>query len=287
MFIINRGNVKTGLLRKAMKRIAKELKLALKIGFFDSGIGGLSVLHQALKVLPPEEYLFYADSDHVPYGEKTSEEIARYADEAVRFLLQEGAGAIVVACNTATSVAIELLRRKYSVPILGVEPAVKPAVEQSGGGRVLVVATPVTVREKKLRDLIDRVDRRHIVDLQPLPELVRFAERLEFRSDAVTSYLRGAFSDRTLSDYTFLVLGCTHFNYFKDTFREVFPQQTSILDSCAGTVHHLAKILKESGMPESRACSVAYYRSGRKVTEPESLRQMDCLLRRLDKMALL
>lgn len=259
----------------------------MKIGFFDSGIGGLSVLHQALKILPREDYLFYADSDHVPYGEKSNGEIAEYADEAVHFLLQEGAGAVVVACNTATSVAIEALRRKYPVPILGVEPAVKPAVERSNSGRVLVVATPVTVREKKLHDLIERVDCKHIVDLLPLPELVRFAERFEFHSDAVASYLRVAFAGHELSAYSSLVLGCTHFNYFKDTFREIFPQKTAILDSCAGTVNHLARILRENGQTESGACSVEYYRSGRKITDSESLRQIRSLLYRLDQMALL
>ena len=117
----------------------------VRIAFFDSGIGGLTVLHQAKKLMPQEDYLYYADTDHVPYGSKTKEEIRRYVEEAADFIAAQDVKALVVACNTATSVAIQSLRARYSFPILGMEPAVKPAVKNIAvSKRVLVTATPVT-----------------------------------------------------------------------------------------------------------------------------------------------
>ena len=118
----------------------------MKIGIFDSGIGGLSVLHEAYHRLPQQEYIFYADVEHVPYGLKTPEQITEYAIENTQFLLDKGAQALVVACNTATSVAIKELRRRFDIPILGMEPAVKPAVEGTEEKRIMVIATPVTTR---------------------------------------------------------------------------------------------------------------------------------------------
>ena len=96
----------------------------MKIGIFDSGIGGLSVLHQAMIIMPEADYIFYADVDNVPYGEKTKEEVRKLVDHAVGFLVDKGCQAIVLACNTATSAAISYLREKYKLPIIGIEPAV-------------------------------------------------------------------------------------------------------------------------------------------------------------------
>ena len=115
----------------------------MKIGFLDSGIGGLSVLHDLLTRMPMGEYLYYADSENAPYGEKSEEEIYSLVARGVDFLISRGAGAIVLACNTATSVAAKRLRAAHSLPIVGMEPAVKPAVRFHSQGRVLVTGTPV------------------------------------------------------------------------------------------------------------------------------------------------
>lgn len=256
----------------------------MKIGILDSGIGGMTVLHQAFLSLPNEDYLYYADVDHVPYGEKKKEDIIHYVDEAVRFMLSKDVKAVVIACNTATSVAIEALRKKYSIPILGIEPAVKPAVEECEGKRIMVIATPVTVREERLKNLIARVDEDHLVDLLPLPKLVPFAEKGEFQSPELEEYLQNQFSKYDLSDYSSLVLGCTHFNFFKDSFRRIFPKCISIIDGSVGTVNHLADVLKENGLLENNTCSAEYYRSGRKVTDAENLERIQKLHRRLDEM---
>ena len=131
----------------------------MKIGFFDSGIGGLNVLARTLKMLPDEEYYYYADSDNCPYGTKTNEEIIEFTRKGMSFLVDKGCSIICIACNTATSVAASIVRKEFDVPILGIEPAVKPAVNRHNGNkRVLVLATPVTIREKKLHKLIDDID---------------------------------------------------------------------------------------------------------------------------------
>ena len=110
----------------------------MKIGIFDSGIGGLSVLHVAKRLLPHEQFIYYADEKHVPYGEKSKEEIIGYVDEIIQFMINHGAKAVVIACNTATSAAVALMRKKYSLPIIGMEPAVKKAVDLYGNKKVLV-----------------------------------------------------------------------------------------------------------------------------------------------------
>jgi glutamate racemase len=256
----------------------------LKIGFFDSGIGGLTVLHQAMQILPEEEFLFYADSEHVPFGEKTKEQIIRYTDEAVQFMLSKGVKAVVIACNTATSVAISFLRSRYKIPILGIEPAVKPAVEECAGKRIMVMATPVTVREEKLKNLIARVDSEHRVDLLPMPKLVRFAEAGNFRSPEVTAYLCSQLAKYDLRNYSSLVLGCTHFNFFKDTMQEIFPSSVDFLDGSEGTARHLADVLKQNDLLEHHPQTVEYYRSGCKITAPEELERIRRLHQRLERM---
>ena len=272
----------------------------MKIGIFDSGIGGVTVLHEAMKRLPNEEYIFYADVDHVPYGVKTPDEVIGFVDNIVADLVGRGVDAIVIACNTATSVAAEYVRIKYDVPIIGMEPAVKPAVEASNS-RVLVMATPITIRENKLQNLLKKVDKNHIVDLLPMPGLVRFAEAGVFEGPEVDEYLMEQMAVLDMSKYDEVVLGCTHFNYFKSAIRKAFSTVTSsestvrevgLVDGNEGTVKHLAEVL---GLQEVTAKSskddeagemiynVIYVESGRDVTDQESLAKYARLHTRLDE----
>lgn len=257
----------------------------MKIGFLDSGIGGISVLHQALITLPDENYLFYADVDNVPYGTKTKEQVIQYVDEAIQFMINHDCKAVVIACNTATSAAAEILRKKYEIPIIGIEPAVKPAVEHSNGKRVLVIATPLTVAEKKLQDLVARVDDSHLVDLLPMPGLVRFAENDEFDTQNVYDYIKNQLSAYNLDEYGEFVLGCTHFNYFKDSYAKVLPPGIRMIDGCEGTVNQLKRILEKNGLLEKNDTpEVKYYMSGREVTDEKGLERMKKLNERLEEM---
>jgi glutamate racemase len=211
----------------------------MKIGVFDSGIGGLSVLHEARKVLPDEHYLYYADTAHVPYGTKPKAEVRAYVFEAIAFLRDQGCDAIVVACNTATSVAIDDLRAAFSLPIIGMEPAVKPAVQAHNHKRVLVFATEMTLKEPKFHNLISKVDNAGIVDYLSLQELVLFSERFEFGEETVLPYLRKRLAEVEVANYGHVVLGCTHFSYFRPQLRQMFPEGTILLDGNTGTVQHL------------------------------------------------
>lgn len=252
----------------------------MKIGIFDSGMGGLSVLHLALRYLPNHQFIYYADEEHVPYGEKKQEDIIRYVDEIIQFMIDHGVEAIVIACNTATSAAIALMRKKYHLPIIGMEPAVKKAIDTYGDKRVLVIATPITVQGQKMHNLVNKVDKNHLVDLVALPELVRFAERLEFDSIHVKEYLKKELSHFSFDQYSSLVLGCTHFNYFKDSLRAILPQHIHFVDGNEGTIKHLMEYIT----PSNDNQTVEYYFSGKRVTQPQDIERIQQYLKHLDKM---
>lgn len=160
------------------------------IAFFDSGIGGLTVLQEALRLIPNKRYIYYADVLNAPYGVKSKDQVRKYVSDAVRFIAAKQVEALVVACNTATSVAIDFLRKEYPFPILGMEPAIKPAVEVAKAKRIMVFATNLTLKETKFRGLVNRVDKDGIIDVIPLSGLVRFAENMEFERAKIEEYLR-------------------------------------------------------------------------------------------------
>jgi glutamate racemase len=237
----------------------------MRIGFFDSGIGGVTVLKEALKILPDEEYIYYADTSNVPYGTKNKNEVRKYIFNAVDFLTSKGIDALVIACNTATSIAVKDLREKYDFPIIGMEPAVKPAIQKCGDKRVLVTATPLTIKEEKYRNLISRVDAEHIVDSLALPELVEYAERFIFEEDIIIPYLKNKLSHFNLNEYGTLVLGCTHFLFYKNYFKKIIPPEIDIVDGNRGTVRHLKNILQQNGLTgqKNKQGSVLFYSSGK------------------------
>ncbi len=256
----------------------------VKIGFFDSGIGGISVLAYARRCLPSADYIYYADTDHVPYGTKTREEIIRYSDAAVEFLAGQGVSAVVVACNTATSMAIGYLREKYSFPIIGMEPAVKPAAQTHQGEKILVCATPVTIAGEKLQNLIEHYyPAEDYPDLAGLPGLVAFAESGIFDREIVCRYLETVI-DRQ-QHYSAVVLGCTHFGYFRDSFRELLGD-VDMIDGTEGTVKRLTAVLNESGIavPHDTHGTTIFYQTGRVVSDAATLRYYEDLIRRSEKI---
>jgi glutamate racemase len=245
----------------------------MSIGVFDSGIGGLTVLKEAIRLLPHENYLYYADTKNVPYGTKPKEEVRGYIFDAVDFFARQGVEALVVACNTATSIAINDLRKRYSFPIIGMEPAVKPAVEKVDDRRVLVLATPITVREKKLHDLVERLDSEDIVDLHALPGLVEFAEKFVFDEDTVIPYLLEEFSRYDLSEYGAVVLGCTHFVFFRKHFERILPKGVDIIDGNKGTVNRLKNLLENRGLSFDGKGKIEFYCSGEREADDSKYRR--------------
>lgn len=233
------------------------------IGFFDSGIGGLTVLHEALKMLPNEQYIYYSDGENAPYGTRPKEEVRDLALNAVDFIAKQGVKALVVACNTATSVAIDDMRRLYDFPVIGMEPAVKPAVMSGGRKRVLVFATELTLKEEKFKNLVARVDTNQMVDYLPLQELVMYAEHFDFDAKKIIPYLKQKLEGLDLSRYGAVVLGCTHFLFFKKSMEQVLPPEIQIIDGNRGTVNNLKNKLGDN--LSDGPGSVSYFLSGKEM----------------------
>lgn len=222
----------------------------MRIAFFDSGIGGISVLSEAIRQLPYEDYIYLADTLNVPYGTKSKEQVKQYVKQCVDIIMKEDVKALVVACNTATSIAVSDLRQVYNIPIIGMEPAVKPAVEmnQITGKRVLVFATELTLKQTKYADLTSRLDDRRIVDSLPLPELVQYCEQLNFDPKEISGYFNQKLSEFDLSQYGTVVLGCTHYPFYRKILRDILPSHIQIVDGGKGTINRLSQILKDRNL---------------------------------------
>lgn len=235
----------------------------MSIAFFDSGIGGVTVLKRAMELMPDESYIYYADTKNVPYGIKPKEDVKKYVINAVEFLAEKNIRALVVACNTATSVVINDLRSMFSFPVIGMEPALKPAIIDNSGKKILVTATTLTLNESKLEDLINILDKEEKTEKMPLDKLVPFAERFEFNSAGVREYLEECFAGVDINKYESIVLGCTHFIFFKDILKEILPGTIRIIDGNEGTVRHLISTLERQNLLGSNNKSgVEFFSSG-------------------------
>lgn len=250
------------------------------IGFLDSGFGGITVLAEAQRQLPNENYIYYADIEHVPYGTKSKDEVQKYIFEAVEFLVKQEIKALVVACNTATSIAVRDLRVRYSFPIVGMEPAVKPAVQNGNGKRVLVLATPLTLHEEKFHNLVQRVDHEHVVDYLAFPELVELAEKMIFDREKVIPIIKGKLANYDMDSYKTFVLGCTHFPIFTKVFKEVLPAHIDIIDGSVGTINYLKRMLDEQDIFNSQKVGgrIKYFDSGKIVDSKERLNIFNWIL---------
>ena len=216
-----------------------------KIAVFDSGVGGVSVLAEIMRLLPDEDFLYFADAASAPYGSKDTETLRSLIITRAENLLSRGIKALVIACNTATSVAVRQLRELYrEIPVLGIEPAVKPALENSAG-RVLVLATGLTVREQKLRDLISRLAQDREVRLTACPGLMELIEA-DPLSPETERYLTEKVTENG-SVPEAVVLGCTHYLFSRPLLTKNFPAM-QIFDGNKGLARHLAKILKEKNL---------------------------------------
>ena len=231
-----------------------------EIVFFDSGVGGLTVLYEAIKILPNEKYLYYADTDNVPYGLKEKEDIKRLVFEAVANLDVENIKALVLACNTATSVAVQDLREKYKFPIVGMEPAVKPA-KDLGRKKILVCATESTLKQNKLKELIKNLNIEDRIEMMSLQDLVGFAEDYNFHDEQLEKYLKRKIDGINWNEYNAIVLGCTHFLFFKKQIREYIPDHIKLIDGNAGTVRQLSSLIDKN--QNDKTLNVNFVRSGR------------------------
>lgn len=239
----------------------------MKIGIFDSGVGGLSVLAKAIEnPLLQYEFIYYADTENVPYSYKLPEEIRRYVFNAVEKLLSLKADIIVLACNTATSVAVNELRSELSIPIVGMEPAIKPALENLSTDKLsLVTATPITLKLEKFNFLLESLSGGDKILFYPLPKLVEFAEAENFNSKEIESYLKERLEKIDYSKIDNVVLGCTHFIFFKKIIESLFSHSVTFYDGIDGTINQLIAKLpyKEE---RTQNLQLNFYESGKLVT---------------------
>lgn len=215
------------------------------IGIFDSGMGGITVLAEAMKLMPTENFIYYGDSDNAPYGIKSKEEVKKLSLDVCSFLINKKVKAIVVACNTATSATVMDMRKLYSVPVIGMEPALKPAINSKKEGSVAVLATEVTLREDKFKKLMNRFsDDREIIKV-PCPTLVELVESGRISGEEAENAVLSCFEGVDIETLSSVVLGCTHFIFLKKVFRKVLGEKIEIYDGNYGTVKYLYKKLDE------------------------------------------
>lgn len=241
------------------------------IGFFDSGVGGISVLKTAFSLMPNENYIYYGDNLNAPYGEKSEEEIKELSLAAAAYLFEKGVKAIVVACNTATSTSVREMRERFSLPVISMEPAVKPALEASPGGRVLVLATPATVSQQRYLSLLDKLkagDRVISVGCGGLAELVE-----QGRADeaSVHAYLAEKLRFLSGEEVAGVVIGCTHYSFIENEIKSYidarFHAGCRVYDGRHGTARHLKNVLVENALEcaSGQRGSVAFFSSDKTI----------------------
>lgn len=221
------------------------------IGIFDSGVGGLSVLRHIQEELPHENLLYVADSAHAPYGGKSPREIQARSTALTEFLVGRGAKAIVVACNTATAAAIGLLRERYPLPVIGMEPAVKPAVTATRSGVVGVLATTGTLKSAQFAALLESYGKNVRVVTQGCPGLVECVERGELDTSETRELLSHYIEPLLAEGADTLVLGCTHYPFLKPLIEELVDGRVALIDTGAAVARQVRRRIEEAGLASS------------------------------------
>lgn len=218
------------------------------IGVFDSGLGGLSVVREIRRRLPCEEIVYIADSAYVPYGGRPLEEIRERATTVVRALIDRGAKIIVVACNTASGAAIDDLRVTFTLPIVGLEPAVKPAAASTEVGRIAVLATPATLRTERFHRLVDR----HAAGVEllkiPCPGFVELVESGELEGPNAMRVVGDALAPVVEARVDRVVLGCTHYPFLAGLISTILGGDVQILDSGEAVARQVERVLAQNDL---------------------------------------
>lgn len=232
---------------------------ASPIGFFDSGVGGLSVMREARLLLPAEEFMYYADSACCPYGTKPAEIIIERSRAICDFFLGKGVKLIVVACNTASITALDVLREDYQLPIVGIEPAIKPAAAATKNGRIGVLATGLTLSGRRFNTLVEKFgDAVHVYTV-PCPGLVELVEAGEKDGPEVEALLGSFLKPLLEKDIDTVVLGCTHYPFIRPTLGVLAGPNVHIIDTGRAVARQLVRVLEQydlfnPGIGTGRVC---------------------------------
>lgn len=235
------------------------------IGIFDSGVGGLSVLRKVRELMPEEEILYFGDQGHVPYGPRSMKQIQDFSAGITRFLLERGAKLVVVACNTASAAALTCLRRQFpAVPFVGMEPAVKPAAENTRTGRVGVLATPATFQGALYASVVERFATGVRLFQDTCPGLVSQIERGELATEATRLILEKALKPMMAQNIDTVVLGCTHYPFVIPLIEQITGAGVQVIDPAPSVARQTKRVL-EAGNLKSRLKSraaVRFFTSG-------------------------
>lgn len=231
------------------------------IGVFDSGVGGISVLAELTALMPKENYIYYGDSYNAPYGTKSTEEVKRLTLNCIQFLVEKGVKAIVVACNTATSAAVHLLRERFDIPVIGLEPALKPAILYKKNSRILVMATPVTLREEKFMHLSSLYE--NLGEIVPVPcdGLAELIESGITEGIVMEKYLNRVLSPFTDKKVDSVVLGCTHYPFAKKAILNFFNNEVPIFDGGQGAARETRRRLERLNATNDKGGCITYFSS--------------------------
>ncbi|KVQ98098.1 glutamate racemase [Burkholderia ubonensis] len=228
--------------------IAATAAAGAPVGVFDSGLGGLSVLRAVCAQLPDESFVYVADSRHAPYGPRDEAFITERTLAIGEWLAREGAKALVVACNTATAQSIAAIRERLAIPLVGVEPGIKPAAALSASGIAGVLATQSTLASARFQALLDRYGAGRRFICQPGHGLVEAVERGDTNSPALRALLDGYLQPMLDAGADTLVLGCTHYPFFTETIRDLVGNRLTIVDTSDAIARQLARVLDERGL---------------------------------------
>lgn len=219
------------------------------IAVFDSGVGGISVLRELIRIMPEEDFIYFGDSKNAPYGTRKKEEVRQLTIACARQLFDQGAKGLVVACNTATSAAVRVLREMYPyIPIVGIEPALKPAALCMEHPKVLVMATPMTIREDKFHRLMEQYKNEAEIIPLPCPGLMDFIERGDLDGEDLHKYLEDLLYSYSNNQVDAAVLGCTHYPFARRQIQRVLGDQVRIFDGGEGTAREMRRRLSEAGL---------------------------------------
>lgn len=227
-----------------MRIIDAEIRKKRPIGVFDSGVGGISVLRELIKAMPNENFIYLGDSKNAPYGTKSLEHVRRLSFHNARLLLEQGAKGLVVACNTATSASVRIMRSMYpQLPIVGIEPALKPAALQKEHPTVLVMATPMTVQQEKFRQLMERYGKKADIYPLPCPGLMEFVEAGDLTSERLHDFLQELLTPYLGKELDSVVLGCTHYPFARRMIQTIVGDSVTIFDGGEGTAREMRRRL--------------------------------------------
>jgi glutamate racemase len=218
------------------------------IGVFDSGVGGLSVLREIRALLPQENLIYVADSAHAPYGDKSKEFILERSTAIVEFFLSQKIKALVVACNTATAAAVKELRHSYHLPMVAMEPAIKPAAEQTQTGVIGVLATSRTINSHNFQVLFERFSSQAKIIPQACPGLVEQVEKGELANNHTRQLLTGYVQPLLAQQADVLVLGCTHYPFLAPLIKDIVGNQVKVIDSGSAIARQLKALLAKHGL---------------------------------------